>query len=166
MKSLSGKFFTGLVAAFGAATIAKADVQFDTSSVAEEVNLTRPTREQVRLAKDLPQTLVIRVNDMTGEFEVLNSRARLDRSAQSKVVKAKFKKATSKSKIRGRVKGGQHLAYSPLSWLLGFSFGGYSRPYYSYGNYNYPYSHYDSWSYGDGYTYNYYGNPFWGSYGW
>lgn len=160
---LSGKILSGFVVAFaalGLTTVAQANEQ-----IGEEVNLARPTRDQVRLAQELPQTLVIRVNDRTGEFEVLNSYARLDRSAQGKVVKAKFKKMTAKSKMRGRGKAA-HLAYSPLSWLLGFSFGNYSSPYYNYGGYNYPYSYYDSYSYNDGYTYNYYGNPFWGSWGW
>lgn len=124
-----------------------------------------PSQDQIQYAQELPGTLVLRINERTNELEVFNSDGRLQKSpaTHQKVTKAKFKKMSAKSKLKGRGKG-SNLTWNPFSWLLGFSYGNWNSPYYSYRGYSYPYSYYDSYSYG-GYSYYYYGYPYSG-WGW
>jgi hypothetical protein len=160
------KIFAGVAVMATAFTfsVAKAnEASTDAYGLQPQMDLTQqPSLEQLQYAEELPATLVLRLNERTNELEVFNSDGRLqkDPSTHQKVTKAKFKKMSTKSKMKGRGKG-SNLTWSPFSWLLGFSLGNWNSPYYSYRGYSYPYSYYDSYSYG-GYSYYYYGYP----YGW
>lgn len=123
-----------------------------------------PDNEQIRLSRELPATLVIRVNHRNHQVEVLNSYAKLDTSATTRnaVVNHSFKAVNVKGKTRGHahhVGGGRGL----FDWFLGFSFFSWNNPYYVYGGYSYPYNYYYSYPYGDYdyYYYNYPSSPWW-----
>jgi hypothetical protein len=112
------------------------------------------TNEQVQAAKDLPATLVIRVNEQTKAVEVLHSKEKLaaDQTQAAALSKAAFKKMDVKSGMTGELDRDS----SKSSWYFCWpSYNWYYPAYYYYG-YTYSYSSYYYYNYG-GYGYYYYG---------
>ncbi len=119
----------------------------------------QPSREQIELSRDLPTTLIVRVNNQTQQVEVAHVYDRLDTDAQtrSSVTKKKMKKMSVKDKMRGKARRGGEPQFS--SWLFGFNLLNWLSPTYYYSGYSYPYSSYYSYPYND-YTYYYYSYPY------
>jgi hypothetical protein len=111
------------------------------------------TNEQIQLAKDLPATLVMRVNDKTKEVSVLHMDAKLEATEASKALlaNAQFKAVDVKSGVRGELDQDS----SSSSWYFCFNNYNWSYPTYYYYGYNYNYSSYYNYSYG-GYSWYYY----------
>ena len=121
-------------------------------------NESNVTNEKVALSRDLPATLVVRVNDQTKAVEVLNTQAKLAPEAASAGVVAA--QAFSPAQVGAPMAGELDRTSSTSSWY--YCYNGWSQPaYYYYYGYSYSYTPYYWYNYG-GYSYSYYR---W-SYGW
>lgn len=116
--------------------------------------------EQAALAKNLPQTVVIRVKAGTQEAEVLQSKQVLSATDATKktLANAKFKKIAANGEV---AKGELDQDSSTSSWYFWCNpYGGYYYPNYYYYGYTYNYSMTYNYYYG-GYYYSYYRWPYW-----
>lgn len=111
---------------------------------------------QIKAAKDLPATLVIRVNEASKEVSVMHSQEKLaaDQATFSKVVEAPFMKMDVKQGVNAA--GELDQSSSASSWYFCWPTYNWAYPTYYYYGYSYNYSSYYSYSYG-GYAYYYYG---------
>jgi hypothetical protein len=114
------------------------------------------TNQQVSLAKDLPATLVMRVNATTKAVEVLHLKDKLpaDSSAQSLVLAHtnEFQAADLNAKVTGELDQDS----SRSSWYFYYPTYNWYYPTYYYSGYNYYYQPYYNYYYG-GYNYYYCG---------
>jgi hypothetical protein len=110
--------------------------------------------EQARLAKDLPQTLVVRVNSATGETQVLHSKTLLaqDSASAQAVIGGKFTQLSKSQRPQNELDRDS----STSSWYFSCQpwYGGY-YPTYQYYGYSYSYSYYYGYAYA-GWNYSYY----------
>ena len=110
--------------------------------------LDQDVSNQQRMAKDLPRTLVVRVNDKTGEVAVLHSEKVLAQEAKLNLDDAKFVSVNSqgmRSELdRDSSTSGWYFYWYNYSYYSNY----YYYPAYYYGGYNYYYRPY----------YNYYWN--------
>lgn len=115
-------------------------------------NEAQVTNETKALSKDLPQTLVVRTNQATGEVQVMHSNNRLaaDVSSMNAVVNAQFTKADL-----NKAQGGElDRDSSNSSWYFCWNHG-WGYPYYWYGGYNFSYNYYYGYNWG-GWNYGFY----------
>jgi hypothetical protein len=112
------------------------------------------TNEQVQAAKDLPATLVIRVNNDTKAVEVLHSKALLP--AEQASVEAISKQTFTKMDVKSGMTGELDRDSSKSSWYFCWPSFNWYYPSYSYYGYSYNYSSYYNYSYSN-YSYYYYG---------
>jgi hypothetical protein len=120
------------------------------------------TAKQIELAKDLPQTVVIRTDKKTGETEVVHLKEKL--APGKKVANLKFEKIAMNAEVTGIAfdsKNEKDITSSTSSW--GFAIGGWGRRGYAYGGASPYYRGY--YGYNGGYYggYGYY-NPYYTSY--
>lgn len=113
------------------------------------------TNEQVRVAKELPATVVVRTHQATGRVDVLHLSDQLpgDTGTQKRVVarNSDFQAIGSKDRVRGELDGDS----SSSSWYFYFYNYSYSYPTYNYSGYTYRYyPYYNFWW--NGYAYSYY----------
>lgn len=110
------------------------------------------TNHQIQLSKDLPATVVVRVNAATDEIEVLHSEDELaaDPSSLETLRDAEFVKIDKNAKIAGELDRDS----SSSSWYFWFNYSNWYYPTYSYYGYNYGYTPYYSYNWG-GYNYYY-----------
>ncbi len=151
--------FLSTLAALGAAlTLAQASV-----ATAGELDNEASVTNKAQLGKDLPATLVVRVNNKTKAVEVLHTNQKLSKSATSKaqMAKAEFVAMGLQDKMHASELDRDS---SSSSWYFCFPNYNWYQPSYYYSGYQYSYSNYWSYNYG-GYSYNYYSNPYWGGYG-
>ena len=119
----------------------------------------QPSREQKREAKEIPQTLILRVNAVTGAVEAAHVKEALPprKAAHLELDGIEFTPVTADTVQAG-------LTTQAFSWSFWFpSF--WSRPAYGYNNYNYYYRSYYNYGY-SGWNYYYYGWPYSGYYWW
>jgi len=125
------------------------------------------TNQQVQLAKDLPATLVMRVDQKTGAIQAFHSSLKLPASAEAiqKVSAQTFAPVDLKGQVAGRAVGELDRASSSSSWYFCFPNYNWYTPSYYYGGYNYGYSPYYNYGYG-GYNYYFYSWNYYGYGGW
>ena len=110
--------------------------------------------EQALRSKDLPQTIVVRVNESTGEAAVLNLSARLAPSvANADMVVSKHSEEFKSVPVSGVSELDRNSSAS--SWYVWYDYSYWYAPTYYYWGYTYAYSHYYS-SYWGGYSYYWY----------
>lgn len=106
--------------------------------------------EEALRAKDLPGTVIVRVNDKTGQASVLETSKSLSQDAASQAAVAsmggEFKTVSNNVKEIDQMK-------STSSWYVWFNFASYFVPTYYYYGYTYTYRPWYSYSY---YGYSYY----------
>ena len=124
----------------------------NTSMASELDNESSVINEQALRAKDLPATVIVRVNEKTGEAAVLETSERLsqDVAGASLVAQKEFKTIAA----NGLVKELDQLK-STSSWYAWFNLGYYYAPTYYYYNYSYNYRPYYSYTY-YGYSYRWF----------
>lgn len=121
-------------------------------------NESKVTNEQLKASKELPQTLVVRKNDVTGEVQVMHSAEKLSGTAdQSVVTSSNFVKVDASQVVTGELDQDS----SRSSWYFCFN-NGWNYPQYNYWGYNYNYNYYSGYSWG-GWNYSYYR---WNTWGW
>ncbi len=119
------------------------------------------TNEQVRLAADLPGTVVVRTHSTTGEVEVLQVTEKLgtEATSQESVLRraGEFTSAASLSGTSTPARGELDADSSKNSWYFYFPYSSYYSywPSYYYTGYSYNYSPYYHFNWG-GYGYSYY----------
>ncbi len=115
------------------------------------------TNQQVQLAKDLPATLVMRVDQKTGAIQALHSMTKLPADAQSVqgIAAQTFSPVDVKTQVAGRPAGELDQSSSTSSWYFCFSNYNWFAPSYYYGGYNYGYTPYFNYGFG-GYNYSFY----------
>ncbi len=139
---------------------------FMNSPDSKAMDLDRPSRQQIALARDLPATLVVRVDTRTNEVAVHHSKKKL--RAMSLAPEAwqddaftpiSSEGAGEQNLDRRRRRGGGIVR---AAWDFAFSIFDFFRPRYYYYGYTYPYSYY--YDYPSGYyRYYYYRYPYyWG----
>ena len=141
-------------------TVAKA-----TPAFAGELDNEASVTNQAALAKDLPATLVVRINKTTNAVEVMNTKNILKKESinPAQMAAKTFVPMNGKEKISGTELDGDS---SSSSWYFGFPSFNFFSPSYYYGGYNYGYTPYYNYGYGN-YNYYYYSNPYcgYGNYG-
>ena len=115
------------------------------------------TNQQVQLAKDLPATLVMRVNAKTGEVSAFHSNEKL--SADAKMVQTlaneQFAPVDVHAQVAGQAVGELDKSSSTSSWYFCFPSFNWYYPSYYYGGFNYGYTPYYNYGWG-GYNYYFY----------
>ncbi|MCM2281446.1 MAG: hypothetical protein NDI61_06325 [Bdellovibrionaceae bacterium] len=113
------------------------------------------TNEQVRLAKELPTTVVVRTHLATGRVDILHVSDSLPGTSetQANVVNrnSAFEPITSQERVRGELDENS----STSSWYFYFYNSSYAHPTYTYYGYTYRYFPYYNFWWG-GYSYSYY----------
>lgn len=111
-------------------------------------NETSVINEQAARAKDLPGTVIVRVNEMNGEAAVLETSAALslDDAGKTAILNADFK-------VLPKVAAELDQTSSTSSWFAWYPRGYYSAPTYYYAGYNYGYRNCYSYSW---YGYSWY----------
>lgn len=108
--------------------------------------------EEALRAKDLPATVIVRVNDKTGEASVLETSKTLSQDSASQIAVAnmggEFKAVSNTVKEIDQMK-------STSSWFVWFNVASYFVPTYYYYGYTYSYRPWYSYSY-YGYSYHWY----------
>lgn len=105
--------------------------------------LDRDLKNQQRLAQDLPQTLIVRINNISGDVAILNSNERL--STDARPDDSAFVTLKSTDTLRSELDRDS----STSGWFFFWGHHSYRYPTYRYWGYNYYYHPY----------YNYY-NPY------
>ncbi|MDX9730565.1 MAG: hypothetical protein RBT63_02235 [Bdellovibrionales bacterium] len=119
-------------------------------------NETLVANEQALRAKDLPATVVVRVNDTTGETSVLELQSELSPNqasiTQIASLAGDFKTITAQGEL-------DHDS-STASWYVWFNFGRFYAPTYHYWGYRYHYTNYYTYTW-YGYSYRWYRWRWW-----
>ncbi len=119
----------------------------------------KPSKKQVELAKDLPGTLILRVNNVTGQVEAAHVKERLgkQRLASLAVDESLFVPVDPSNMVEQNAAG--EVDTRAIGWIFSFLNGLWNYPYYSYSNYDYYYSNYYSYP-SSGWNYHYYNWPY------
>lgn len=108
------------------------------------------SQEQLQHAKDLPGTVVVRIDDKTGEASVLELSATLEVNADNVQAIGENGAFQPIQTARAELPAGElDQNSSSSSWYAWYNYGYFYRPTYYYWGYRYTYSTY--------YTYNWYG---------
>ena len=115
------------------------------------------TNQQIQMAKDLPATLVMRVDQKTGAVQALHSIAKLpaDAAAIQAIAGQTFAPVDLKAQVAGRPVGELDQSSSSSSWYFCFPQYNWFAPSYYYGGFNYGYTPYFNYGFG-GYNYSFY----------
>lgn len=130
------------------------------SAFAGELDSEEQVKNAERLAADLPQTLVVRVNEKDGSVAVLHSKEKLPAGVEAKFEDAQFQVVANNTPPQNELDRDSSASgwyfYWNYNYSYNYGFNGY--PYYYYYGYNYQYSqyysYYNAYNY---YRYYYYG---------